>query len=358
MVKNVNVMIYKRFLSLLILMCVTAALIAQVQMPNSGFENWPGEAISCPKGWHSFSDASGPFSKTMSNKGAPGNLPALERVPGHTGNYAVVIRCNKVLGVSANGAITNGRLNMGSMSASSLKNHSYTDRANGYGFKFTGRPDSLSFWAKFETKDAVTASVKCHLHTDCNFRDPADLGQTSNIASAILYFKNTGNGKWRNYKQAFRAYDKVYTATASFSPTPTVNTWTRTPSYLLINFSTNRYIMRGSKGDALYIDDVRLIYNKNLSSIQLDGVDYFAYQKGTNTYLCIMDESANAPLPIVTAVAESPRAVVSVRQATPENPVAEIKVYHDDVFAGEAEPERYSIRFVPCTIPQSMAIGK
>lgn len=330
-------------------------LQAQVQMPNPGFENWPGEVTASPKGWHSFNEAGGVFAKTMSNKGGPGNPAALERVAGHSGKYAVVLRCTKILGVSANGALTSGRVYMGAMGAASAKNYCYTDRANGYAFKFTGRPDSISFWAKFDMKESVYATAKAHLHTDCDFRDFVDIGQESDIASAILYFKNPKDGKWHKYKQAFKAYDKVYKATAAQAPIPTLNTWTRKPSYLLFCFSTNRYVMTGNKGDALYLDDIRLIYNKNLSFIQVDGTELYDYKKGQNDYVYFVSNTQETQLPEVTASAESPRAVVEVRQATAENPVAEIKVYHDDVYAGEAEPERYTIRFI--TLPSACVMN-
>lgn len=340
--------VMKRFCFLLIIDAVIGlfSLRAQVQMPNPGFENWPGEVTSSPKGWHSFDEAGGVFAKTVSNKGGVGNPAALERVAGHSGKYAVVIRCTKILGVSANGALTSGRVYMGAMGASSPKNYCYTDRANGYAFKFTGRPDSISFWAKFDMKGDVYATAKAHLHTDCDFRDFVDIGQASDIASAILYFKNPKDGKWHKYKQAFKAYDKVYKATAAQAPIPTLNTWTRKPSYLLFCFSTNRYVMSGAKGDALYLDDIKLIYNKQLSSIQLDGNEFYDYRKGTDSYVCFVPAVENDQYPIVTAVAESPRAVVSVKQASAEDPVAEIIVSHDDVLAGEAEPARYRIRFV------------
>lgn len=296
------------------------------------------------------------FAKTMSNKGGPGNPAALERVAGHSGKYAVVLRCTKILGVSANGALTSGRVYMGAMGAASAKNYCYTDRANGYAFKFTGRPDSISFWAKFDMKESVYATAKAHLHTDCDFRDFVDIGQESDIASAILYFKNPKDGKWHKYKQAFKAYDKVYKATAAQAPIPTLNTWTRKPSYLLFCFSTNRYVMTGNKGDALYLDDIRLIYNKNLSFIQVDGTELYDYKKGQNDYVYFVSNTQETQLPEVTASAESPRAVVEVRQATAENPVAEIKVYHDDVYAGEAEPEVYTVRFV--SLPSVYAMSE
>ncbi len=345
-----------RFTVILAFCAMVLPLQAQVQMPNPGFENWPGEVTASPKGWHSFNEAGGVFAKTMSNKGGPGNPAALERVAGHSGKYAVVIRCTKILGVSANGALTSGRVYMGAMGAASAKNYCYTDRANGYAFKFTGRPDSISFWAKFDMKESVYATAKAHLHTDCDFRDFVDIGQESDIASAILYFKNPKDGKWHKYKQAFKAYDKVYKATAAQAPIPTLNTWTRKPSYLLFCFSTNRYVMTGNKGDALYLDDIRLIYNKNLSFIQVDGTELYDYKKGQNDYVYFVSNTQETQFPEVTASAESPRAVVEVRQATAENPVAEIKVYHDDVYAGEAEPEVYTVRFV--SLPSVYAMSE
>lgn len=344
-----------RFTVILAFCAMVLPLQAQVQMPNPGFENWPGEVTASPKGWHSFNEAGGVFAKTMSNKGGPGNPAALERVAGHSGKYAVVLRCTKILGVSANGALTSGRVYMGAMGAASAKNYCYTDRANGYAFKFTGRPDSISFWAKFDMKESVYATAKAHLHTDCDFRDFVDIGQESDIASAILYFKNPKDGKWHKYKQAFKAYDKVYKATAAQAPIPTLNTWTRKPSYLLFCFSTNRYVMTGNKGDALYLDDIRLIYNKNLSAIQVDGTELYEYKKGKQDYVYFVSNTQETQLPVVTAFAESPRAVVEVRQATAENPVAEIKVYHDDVYAGEVEPERYTIRFI--TLPSACVMN-
>lgn len=77
----------------------------------------------------------------------------------------------------------------GAMGAGSSKNYCFTDRANGYAYKFTGRPDSVYFWAKFKMQGDVYATAKAHLHTDCDFKDFVDIGQPSDIASAILFFK-------------------------------------------------------------------------------------------------------------------------------------------------------------------------
>ena len=319
------------------------------QPPNPGFENWPGSETSSPTGWHSYDEASGVFASTVSNKSG-GSLPSLQRVSGRFGKNAVVIRCNKVIGVAANGALTCGRVCMAAMGASSPKNYCFTDRANGYAYKFTARPDSVYFWAKFNMKGNVTASAKAHLHTDCDFRDFVDIGQPSDIASAIFYFQDKGNGQWHQYKQAFKAFASPQKATAEQAPIPTLNNWTRKPSYLLFSFTTNRYVMKGTKGDALYIDNIQFIYNKKLSMLYINGVELPGFSGDKEEYVCFFDPKGLPALPQVEAVTESPRAEVSIRQATLENPVAEVTVIHDDVVLGEASPKVYRILFLPQSV--------
>ena len=316
------------------------------QPPNPGFEQWTGISTSSPKDWHSYDEAAGIFSGTASNKGG-GKNPALERTNGHSGKYAVVIRCNKIIGVAANGALTCGRVYMGAISASSPKNYCYTDRNNGYCCHFTNRPDSVYFWAKFKMKGKETASAKAHLHTDCDFRDFVDIGSKANIASAILYFQDKGNGQWHQYKQAFKAYDKPQKATAEQAPIPTVSQWTQKPSYLLFSFTTNRHVMKGNQGDALYIDDIQFVYNKRLSMIFLDNEPMPFFDAETNEYIFYLPQILTNQLPTVTAETESPRAKIVIRQATIENPEAEIQVLHDDVVKENAQPKTYKILFLP-----------
>lgn len=323
-------------------MCATGQSTS-TQPPNNCFEQWPGEETSSPKGWHSYDEATGIFASMASNKSG-GDQPAVQRVAGHSGKYAVVIRCNKLFGIAANGALTCGRVYMGATGASSENNYCYTDRANGYAYRFTNRPDSVYFWAKFKMKGKVTASAKAHLHTDCDFRDFVDISQPSNIASAILYFQDKGNGQWHQYKQAFKAFCLPQKATAEQVPIPTVNDWSKRPSYLLFSFSTNRYVMKGNKGDALYIDDIQFIYNKKLSSIIIDGEILPDFNGNIEHYICYVDD-LNEPLPYVKATCESPRAEIIVQQASSNNPVAEITVIHDDVRCGEAPAKVYKVFF-------------
>ena len=99
------------------------ALNAQTQIGNSGFESW--ESVSGgsePTNWNSFLTASGSLNGNAANQ-----LQNSSDVrPGSTGTHSVRLNSRSVLGVKANGVLTVGRVNMGSISASNLANHNYT----------------------------------------------------------------------------------------------------------------------------------------------------------------------------------------------------------------------------------------
>ena len=105
--------------------------------------------------------------------------------------------------------------------------------------------------------------------------------------------------------------------------------------------------MKGTKGDALYIDNIQFIYNKKLSMLYIDGMELPDFSSDLQDYVCFYDPKSSPLLPLVEASTESPRAEVSIRQATPANPVAEVTVLHDDVIMGAASPKVYRILFLP-----------
>jgi hypothetical protein len=107
--------------------------------------------------------------------------------------------------------------------------------------------------------------------------------------------------------------------------------------------------MKGTKGDALYIDNIQFIYNKKLSMLYIDGMDLPDFSGDRDEYVCFYDPKNIPLLPLVDAQTESPRAEVSIRQATMSNPVAEVTVTHDDVISGNASPKIYRILFLPQT---------
>ena len=247
-------------------------LFGQVyQLPNGGFESWDNNSI--PVGWHTFNSATGSYAGFAST-----NHHERESArPGSSGQYSLKIYSTSVMGVVANGNMTTGRINAGSMSASGSENYNYSDRSNGYAQVFTGTPDSMYVWTKLTAASSSTqGEVRAYIHGNSNFIDPKNCSDKSLYKGYARVIVNTGN-TWTQKKMAF-VYDGTSTA-----------------NYMLVTLNTNITPGGGSSGDALYIDDIEMIYSAWLTDIKLDGTtvpgfnmaqfDYYkVFPRGTNRY--------------------------------------------------------------------------
>ena len=320
------------------LLSITIMVSAQTQLPNADFEQWTSTAVgnAMPKYWHSFADADCQL-KGIYAWGCPCMLKNhSNRVAGHSG-YGCEIFSAFIGGVAlVNGVLTTGQMQFATPDANSADNHNYTDKNNSAGHSaaipFTGRPDSVSFWCKFVMKrPSNVAMAKFHLHGNVAYKDisthQAGTPQKGKIGNAFCEIKDPNDQKWHQYSYKFTYYNdlnqKVSTA--------------NNPNYILVTFSTNKVTKGGNNGDKLIIDDIRMIYNKQLAEIKLDEMPLYAFEPSTNDYVVYGDHNN---LPLVSAIAQSPNATVSIEQANTENNyTARIIVAHDD---GEAY---YTVRF-------------
>lgn len=357
------------FLCALLLLTASVTMGQNYQFPYNGqFEYWTstGSDNAVPKGWQSFNTAQCDLTGLAALGCGTAKTNHSNKVDGHGGGSALEIYCKTVLGVAANGAVSTGRMRVASMSASDDSNYMYTRRTGNSSnpaacYAFSGCPDSLSFWAKFNMSDtANVASLKIHLHTDRDYQDVPShtetTAQTGKIANRICHFKcNRQSNTWQKYSFDIKYYQSN---TTSVIPNPQLANIT-TPSYLLASFSTNKSSGVGNNNDKLTIDDARFIYNKKLSSVtinnnpisqaDLNALNNAAYSsavtttvgsgesaimtfnnQGTATYTYPQPVCANA-IPTVTATAES--GLISslvVTPATFDNPHATITVTHND----------------------------
>ncbi len=221
------------------------------QFAYPGFEgDWRSDEEP-GNGWNSFPSAVG----SMAGLGK-GSSPKPQKVEGHNSSVAVKIFSKSILGKKANGNLTTGRINMGSMTPANSANYNYTDRSSSdNSLRFAGRPDAVSFYAKF-TPGSDNADQKARgqfiLHDDCDYRDPEIDSQSGNRVgkASVLIDAST---EWTYYEGAF-AYDK--------NSTPEVQ-------YLLGSFTTNP-TPGGSKDDELIIDDINFIYYSTLGGVLYD----------------------------------------------------------------------------------------
>ena len=256
--------IHKSIFILFIFIFLSFNLPAQYgpQFDNRGFEQWTTRevtSVSEPVHWHSGGTATGGFSGLVSSQIEQSSHAR----PGSSGNKSVKIYPTSVLGITANGNMTNGRMNAGSMSPTGSNNYNYTQRAqNAYNTPISQLPDSLSIWVCFRCQTTTDkAQVKAVIHGDVDYKIIANGTEeptNMHVATASLSFTRTspasGPYNWQRVSIPFN----------NSGPCTDVR-------YILFMATTNEVPGNGSTEDDLFVDDVLLIYNPSLVMGQLGG---------------------------------------------------------------------------------------
>ena len=248
----------KTIISLFVFSIISISLSAQYgpQFDNRGFEHWTTRettSVSEPTHWHSGGTATGSFSGFVSSQI---ELSTQTR-PGTNGIKSVRVFPDRVLGVTANGNITNGRMNAGSMSATGSGNYNYTQRSeSAYNTTISQLPDSLAVWVCFRSNSTSDkAQVKAVVHGDADYKiiangteEPANM----HVATAVQSFTRTSSANgaytWRRLSIPF----------VNNGPCTDVR-------YILFTATTNETPGTGGTSDDLFIDDVLLIYRPSFN---------------------------------------------------------------------------------------------
>lgn len=226
------------------------------QFYNYGFEEWinEGQETVEPAHWHSFKSASGSFNFLMSQQIAPSS----ETRPGSDGSRSARIYSKSIVGITANGNMTTGRINAGSMSPAGSENYNYTQRNSDYCTPMTVLPDSLTVWVCFRAGSADSeASVITAIHGDADFQMLGDGGYspanmlcaTANMQYTRTSSLDSGEYVWKRLSIPFTAYPEICSDYR----------------YILTTFTTNKNAGAGNANDEVLIDDIYLIYNPSLA---------------------------------------------------------------------------------------------
>lgn len=247
------------------------------QMPNSDFETW-SDKNNAPRHWHGFESPKGGFAGSAKSNTKLVSSKWIR--PGSAGSKSALLTCSKILGIIANGTMTNGVLNAGSMSAADASNHSETDLsstskdANGDPFStpIYAKPDAVKFWMRFvqadpsATADYPYAAFNAVVTDGTYYQDPENKTYHNKVAVAAPNVENMRAGDWRQV-----TCDFDYATYAADSAQAKA---------ILMTFSTNATPGKGSavtssyklvKADSVYIDDLELVYNAGIKSISFKG---------------------------------------------------------------------------------------
>ena len=258
---------------------------AQYQVENSGFENWEDVAYNStntgqePLSWNSFLTGTG--TTFFLGQAARNQLAKDTAVrPGSTGTYSAKINARKVFGsIIAQGNMTTGCINMGSMTATDAKgNYNYTRiDVDGQNQPFTGKPDAMHVWVKFYSPSTTNnAKVNTILHTAGYYQDPEANELVGKLVAKAVNESITTSDSWQELTIPFTYNSEV----------------TDRPAYALVSFATNNVAGKGSESDVMNIDDLSYLYYSELATLSYNGTSIFeAGTKAYNLSTIVYDES-------------------------------------------------------------------
>ena len=265
------------------------------QLPNSDLEAWTASNGE-PDRWHGFKTAGGAFASISAG------LVKLEQSDdvrsGATGHSAVMT-ANSAFGIVANGTMTNGRLMAGSMFATDTTNHAEMDKGKGtddFYMPLYAKPDKFNVWLKY-TQGTTNANNKANVSVKTfdgtYYQEPTDKEYT-NLSGSIVGGQIPA-GDWTHYSFDFD-YES-YAANGAASEA------------IFVTFSTNGNPGEGSKNDALYVDDMELVYLGNMTDLRYQGQTISGWNPAVTTYS--MEMAGEPNLNDFTATIEGASAVLT-----------------------------------------------
>ncbi len=244
------------------------------QLPNSDMEDWNSSYDNEPNRWHGFKSAGGTYAPASASFASLGSSTDVR--PGSNGTHSAVMTAGQVplIGTIANGTMTNGKLMAGSYTAASTLNHAEMDMANGtddFYMALYAKPDKFNVWLKYTQGTANAnnkASVSVKTFDGTYYQEPVDKTYTNlsgSIVGGVIPVCD-----WTQYSFDFD-YDS-YAANGA-------NT-----NAIFVTFSTNGNPGTGSKNDAVYVDDMELVYLGNITDLRYQGTTIAGWDPAVTTY--------------------------------------------------------------------------
>ena len=280
----------KNILTTLVLGACAISAVGQgdavYQLPNSDFESTFVQAyykkigLSTtryyePPYWHGYATLEG----SVAGFGRTGDkLVQVTSDRGNGGNCVCIKATNPIGSTIANGVMTTGRISANATSPTDNNNYNFSRPNNSNSSNsnknpnfyqpFNGKPDYMKVWVKFEAAEATQksdykyAAVNAVIHDESEYRDPekTDVDYSEHKVAQAQDDKIAKYGEWQQLEIAFN-YDKDKFKSDD-------------PQYILVTFTTNARPGGGTNGDKLYIDDIEMVYNYDLTSFKYNGKAY------------------------------------------------------------------------------------
>lgn len=268
-----------------ILFCIASNVTAQ-QVPNPSFEDWSGpkfDGKEQPKDW---------YGSNISQAGINFNLT--NREAGHTGSYSIMVKDTEVgaLGITE---LSPGYFSLGKPWSwiKDLNTSTATAGTSG-GIDFQHRPDTMSVWIKrvgphVDKEDfyllyyAWSGTAKgnsykakgggCSSVSQTNEESDIRLALDANECGTAQQANQIAEGMWREMKE-YGEWTNIRVPIYYFNDD--------IPEMMNIIFSASNYPNFRAKdglynGNALYVDDVELIYSSKIDKLYIRDRDWKAF---------------------------------------------------------------------------------
>jgi len=284
---------YFSLLLMLIGLMVNSTTIYAQQVPNPSFEDWSGEKFDGniqPKDWYVSNISQAGFNFNLANQEA-----------GHTGSYSLMVKDTEV-GAPAIGIteLSPGYFSLGKPWSyiKGIDTNSATAGTSG-GIKFTHRPDTMSVWIKrtgpnvtaedfyllyyawsgtakgdsYKAKDRSCASVS-QTNEESDIRQALD----ANACGTTQLANQIAEGMWREKKQ-YGEWTNIRVPIYYFNDD--------VPEMMNMIFSASNYPnFRAKDGlykdNALYVDDIELIYSSKIDKLYIREREWKAFDPNSS----------------------------------------------------------------------------
>jgi len=246
---------------------------AQYQLPNGDFEGGSSadaysKGNTIPTNWSWFDTGTGSYAKT-----AVTSSDTKVAVVSENENNYVKLTAGGLWSIVANGNLTTGKINAGSMKASDESgNYNYIDISSSIGQTFTGKPDAVR--AKIATSNNSSSSVsriRFVIVGNGRYQDPENSQDYTSVKWGETKITQTGTNTTLTEKEADFDYSNGEAKGI-------------TPAGILVSITTNETPGEGTKGDWVAIDDINFIYYHALSALSYDGAGVAGFSENATNY--------------------------------------------------------------------------
>ena len=214
----------------------TTLMFGQTTIPNGDFEAWQsvGNSDEEPTNWSG--------NKTGSLNATIGSQTCFRETNNtHSGSYCLKLANGDLFGIPINATVTTGRIEAPTTSPSDGFIHTITTDAD-FNSPFTGRPDSLVGWFKFNQGGTDIGRIQAILHDNFNVSNPDQGSSASHIISEAVFDLPNGNTTaWTRFAVPFNYNNST------------------TPEYILLIATASSTVGSANSNTILWIDDLSVV---------------------------------------------------------------------------------------------------